>query len=100
MRVISRRAIRDFVERRPASRASLDAWYRMTVNAEWKSLMDVRKIYPHADAVGRCTVFNIHGNGYRLISRINYDWQLVYIRGIYTHKEYDEGNWKYGCESI
>ena len=44
MRVISRRAIRDFVERHPASTASLDAWYRMTVNAQWKSLMDVRKI--------------------------------------------------------
>jgi len=44
-------------------------------------------------------VFNIHGNGFRLIARINYDWQKVYILGIYTHKEYDEGKWKHGCES-
>lgn len=52
-----------------------------------------------ACAVGKCTVFNIHGNRFRLIARINYEWRKVYILGIYTHKEYDEGKWKHGCES-
>ena len=34
------------------------------------------------------------------IARINYAWQMVYIRGVYTHKDYDEGKWKHGCESV
>jgi mRNA-degrading endonuclease HigB of HigAB toxin-antitoxin module len=78
--------------------------YRYSPGAKWKNLtngsqVDVRKTFPHADAVGRCTVFNIHGNRFRLIARINYEWRKVYILGIYTHKEYDEGEWKHGCES-
>ena len=34
-------------------------------------------------------VFNIHGNKYRLIVKINYYAQVVYIRFIGTHKQYD-----------
>ena len=39
-------------------------------------------------------VFNIAGNHFRLIARINYRVQAVYILKILTHKEYDEGAWK------
>lgn len=41
-----------------------------------------------------CTVFNISGNKYRLVSVIKYRWRIVYIRHILTHAEYDEGKWK------
>jgi mRNA interferase HigB len=99
VRVISRRAIREFSERYASAEESLDAWYRFALTAEWSSIVDVRTTFPHADAVGKCTVFNIHGNRFRLIARINYEWRKVYILGIYTHKEYDEGKWKHGCES-
>ena len=43
---------------------------------------------------GRLTVFNVCGNKYRLIARIRYDYQLVNVRAVLTHKEYSEGNWK------
>ena len=69
-------------------------WYRNVLDANWTSLVDVRAMYPQADAVERCTVFNIHGNRYRLIARVNYKHHTVYIGGIYTHAEYDEGGWK------
>jgi mRNA interferase HigB len=83
----------------PQAETSLDVWYRNTLEADWASIMELRTVYPHADAFGRCTVFNIHGNRYRLIARINYEHRTVYIRNILTHKEYDEGRWKDGCES-
>jgi mRNA interferase HigB len=40
------------------------------------------------------TVFNIGGNRYRLIARVEYEQQRVYIRHVLTHAEYDKGAWK------
>ena len=56
--------------------------------------MDVRKTYPHADAVGAFTVFNIGGNKYRLATSINYRTGKVYIRRVLTHEEYSKEDWK------
>lgn len=41
---------------------------------------------------GNRAVFNIKGNKYRLIAKVNYDWKIVYIRFIGTHAEYDKVN--------
>ena len=46
--------------------------------ANWQSLAEVKTIYSSADVVGRRTVFNIAGNHFRLIARINYRVQAVY----------------------
>jgi mRNA interferase HigB len=47
-----------------------------------------------ADQVGKCIVFNIGGNKYRLIVIISPNWRKVYIRFVLTHKDYDRGGWK------
>ncbi|MFN7933700.1 MAG: type II toxin-antitoxin system HigB family toxin [Bryobacteraceae bacterium] len=62
--------------------------------AGWNHLVDVRADFPHADSVGVFTVFNISGKKYRLISVIKYRWQIIYIRHILTHAEYDREQWK------
>lgn len=67
--------------------------------ARWRNLVDVRRAFPHADAVavgsGRTVVvFNIAGNNYRLITAIHYNTQLVYALRFLTHAEYDKGAWK------
>jgi mRNA interferase HigB len=59
--------------------------------------MQVKRVYPHADLVGRCTVFNIKGNQYRLITKIEYRIQRIYVNQVLTHAEYDEGKWKDEC---
>ena len=56
--------------------------------------MDVRKTYPHADAVGEFTVFNIGGDKYRSATSINYRTGTVYIRRVSTHEEYSREDWK------
>ena len=94
MRVISRRPLVEFAEKHPQARTGLDAWYHVTRHAKWKSLVDVRQVYPHADLVRELTVFNIAGNKYRLITHIRYRRQIVYIRAVLTHAEYDKGGWK------
>jgi len=57
-------------------------------------LAEVKKVYPTADLVLRYTIFNIKGNKYRLITRIVYRTQTVFIVAIMTHEEYDRGKWK------
>ena len=99
MRVISIKLLRAFWERHPDAKHSLRQWYKTAGQAQWRNLSDIRKIYPHADAVrtesgGTLTVFNICGNKYRLIARIRYDYQLVIVRNVLTHSEYDDGKWK------
>ena len=62
-------------------------WDRITRRVDWASLADVRTDFAHADIVGRKTVFNMHGNDYRLIARINYRTKRVFILYILTHAE-------------
>lgn len=94
MHVISYRALREFGEAHPAAKTPLRAWYKTAQKAEWQNLAEVRQTYPAADPVGGLTVFNIGGNKYRLIVGINYDTQVIYIKHVLTHEEYDEENWK------
>jgi mRNA interferase HigB len=92
--VISKPAILKFAEKHPDALAPLMNWYRITKGADWGSLAEVRRDFAHADIVGPRTVFNIHGNDYRLIARINYRTKRVFILYILTHVEYSKGDWK------
>lgn len=94
MRVISKPAILTFSERHPDALVPLLNWYRITRKADWGSLADVRNDFAHADIVGRRTVFNIHGNDYRLIARVNYRTKRVFILHMLAHVEYSKGEWK------
>ncbi len=91
MHVISRKALREFEIRYPDAGVPLGIWYRIARKATWKSFVDVRKTYPHADLVGPCTVFNIRGNVYRLIVKIEYKFGLIFIKHVMTHSEYAKG---------
>jgi mRNA interferase HigB len=94
VRVISKPAILKFAQKHPNALVPLMNWYRITRRAEWSSLAEVRNDFAHADIVGRRTVFNIHGNDYRLIARVNYKTKRVFILYILTHVEYSKGEWK------
>ena len=94
MWVISKRRLREFWERHPQAEAPLSAWHQVASKAEWRHIMDVKRDFPHADAVGPWTVFNIGGNDYRLVTRISYAGHTVYVGFIGTHAEYGKGGWK------
>ena len=94
MNTISLKEIHAFVKVHSDSEASLTASYKIARKAQWRSLQEVRQVYPHADLVGRYTVFNIKGNHYRLIAEVNYKYQQILIREILTHKEYAKDRWK------
>ncbi len=94
MRIISKAAITEFSAIHQDSLEGLLHWHSIAKRATWRHLADVRADFAHADAVGTLPVFNIKGNTYRLIAAIQYRWQIVYIRHILTHAEYDRGKWK------
>ncbi len=99
VRVISLKPLREFWLRYPDAQQPLRLWYKLATTAAWRSLQDVRQTFPHADGVrdragGVLTVFNIGGNKYRLVARIRYDYQLINVRVVLTHQEYDQAQWR------
>jgi mRNA interferase HigB len=91
MRIIKRGALVQFWEQHPDARASLESWYGVVRKANWKTPAELKHVYRNADLVGRRTVFNIAGNKYRLIARVNYQSQRVFVLYLLTHAEYDKG---------
>jgi mRNA interferase HigB len=92
--VISRRALRDFAASHSDSEAALETWYRVAKAARWKNLVQAQQAWPTAESVEGFTVFNIKGNAYRLITRINYRSATIFIRAVMTHAQYSKGTWK------
>ena len=75
----------------------LDRWYKVARKARWQNVAEAKQDYPHVDLVGRCTVLNIHGNRYRLIVKIDYWGQAIYMKHVLTHAEYGREKWKDDC---
>lgn len=98
-RIISWRAIREFIAAHPedsSAPAAFARWYDLVRNNTFANFNEVRRAFPAADLVGDLVVFNIRGNRYRLVTRFFYAKRRVYIRGVLTHAEYDLGAWKEG----
>ncbi len=92
MRVIARGTLRTFWEKRLFADAEqpLKAWFREVSKADWANPAAVKRQFRHASVVGENRVmFNIAGNKYRLVARVNYPYRIVYIRIIGTHEQYD-----------
>ncbi len=93
MRIIAFRTLREFWEKAEYSDAesSLRSWYYEAKNATWSNANELKQQYKNASIVGEGkVVFNIKGNTYRLVVAIDYDYQVIFIRFIGTHKQYDK----------
>jgi mRNA interferase HigB len=90
MHVISRRKLVEAWTKHTDSQAQLRLWYTRASKAQWQSIVDVRQVYPTADFFAPDTIFNIKGNAYRLIVRIDYERQTIYIDKMLTHEEYSK----------
>jgi mRNA interferase HigB len=90
MRVISRRALREFWQAHRDAEQPLRAWYEEARTAAWKTPADIRAHYRTASFVGsNRVIFNIAGNKYRLVVVVRYRIQRVYVRFVGTHRQYD-----------
>ena len=69
------------------------AWYREVVKADWDTPAKIHDRYPNASILGDSrVVFNIKGNAYRVVVKINYPGRIVYLRYVGTHADYDRVN--------
>lgn len=90
MRIIAKKTLREFWERHAAAEGPLLAWYREVEHEDWATPADVKAKYGSASIIGsERVVFNIKGNDYRLVVRINYAYRIVYVRFVGTHADYD-----------
>ena len=92
MRVIALRALREFWQRPGHGDAEqpLLAWYHEALRSSWRTPAEVKAKYRSASVLkNRRVVFNIAGNKYRLVVLTKYEFGIVYVRFIGTHKEYD-----------
>lgn len=93
MRVIAKKVLRDFWKNHQDCEGQLKAWYREVENGQWKSPNAIKVNYPTASILAENRlVFNIIGNKYRVVVRINYDYGVVWIRFIGSHQEYNKIN--------
>ena len=93
MRIISKKKLREFWERHADAKEPLLAWYREVEKEDWNTPVQMKERYPNASILGgNRVVFNIKGNDYRLVAKINYSGRTVYVRFVGTHAEYDRVN--------
>ena len=91
MRVIAKKILRGFWEKHSDREQQLKAWFKEVSKAKWKNPNEIKSEYPSASILNNNRIcFNIKGNNYRLIVKINYEYQMVWIRFIGTHGEYDK----------
>ncbi len=96
MRVIAKRTLREFWESNPKyeeAKGPLEAWHDAVIQVDWSNPQDVKAKFGTASILKDSrVVFNIHGNKYRLVVKINYPYKIVYIRFVGTHEQYDEAD--------
>ncbi len=91
LRVIAKKILRDFWTIHNDSESQLKSWFHEAQKANWVSLKDIKKEFPSASFLqDNRVVFNIKGNTYRLIVKVNYDFGIIWIRFVGTHSQYDK----------
>ena len=102
MRAISPKKLREFSRKYPDAAAPLDAWLRFVREGRFNNPADLKRAFSTVDLVpirrGNKNVlyyiFNIGGNKFRLVATIHFNTQILFIRDILSHQEYDAGKWK------
>ena len=97
MLIITEQRLMEYAKQHPEAASSLLRWGALVRSAKWRNLAGTRRTFAHADPAGLCTVFNIKGNDFRLITRIDYGLQTVTLKHVLSHAEYDRGAWKKDC---
>ncbi|MFZ4582394.1 MAG: type II toxin-antitoxin system HigB family toxin [Paludibacter sp.] len=92
-RIFAKSTLREFWEIYPDSEQYLKTWYNTAINSNWFTPNDIKNSYVNASILKENrVVFNIKGNTYRLVVKINFEKQWLFIRFIGTHTQYDKIN--------
>jgi mRNA interferase HigB len=92
MHLISNKKLKDFAAKHPPADEPLQAWRKIMESRTFVTFADMKATFNTVDRVGSYCVFNVGGNKYRVIAAVHFDRQKMYIREVFTHKEYN--TWK------
>jgi mRNA interferase HigB len=93
MRLISIKVLKEFIDKHPQSKSSLEAWWNEAKVANWQNSQQIKEKYASASFVGNNrVVFNIKGNDFRLVVAVAYRFGAIYIKFVGTHEEYNKIN--------
>ena len=82
MNVISKPGLLKLAKKHPETLSTLTLWYKVAKAAEWRGLHEVRRAYPSADQVGDVLIFDVLGGNFRLITRVNYQVQRIFVKAL------------------
>jgi mRNA interferase HigB len=91
--VISKRGLLALGKKHPAATDALMKWFSVAGKSRASSFNEMRRTFPTVDQVGNVLVFNLVGGSYRLIVRVNYAGQTLFVKAVLTHREYDRKEW-------
>ena len=89
MKLIGKDVLYKFTSLYAEVRSQIDSWEAEAEAAQWKTPLDIKRRYATASFLkNNQVVFNIKGNKYRLLVKVNYENKIVLIIKAGTHKEY------------
>jgi mRNA interferase HigB len=93
MNIVKRPTLDYYKKTYPEAKTALEDWYDQFRRTGFKTPHDLKAEYGNASIVGNSrVVFNIHGNKYRLVVKVRYEFSVADIIWFGTHKEYDNIN--------
>jgi mRNA interferase HigB len=94
MRIITETRLRDYWQEHADAELPMREWIKVVRKADWTSFTDVRETFGSADSHNGFTIFNVGGNNFRIIAKIEHSKHLVFIKHVFSHAEYDNHkNW-------
>lgn len=97
MHVISRKKLKEFWDKDEIAKLPLSDWYKKLSKFKGSNLPQLKESFPSVDVVGKCIVFDVGGNKYRVITKVFFENQVVLVRFVLTHKQYDANKWYGDC---
>lgn len=94
MKLISNKTLREFASQHPDAAQPLQDFRRLIEIGSYANFAELRRTFATVDKVGERYVFNIGGNKYRLIAAIAFAPQLLWVKAVLSHADYDKGRWK------
>jgi mRNA interferase HigB len=96
--VVAGKVLREFVKQHADAETPLKSWRKLAENGDFRNLAELKKTFGSVDMVPvkkrDFYVFNIGGNKYRLVAALHFNTQMLFVRHVLTHAEYDTGRWK------
>jgi mRNA interferase HigB len=91
MKMLGKGVLDEFKKKHTDAISQVDSWEQEVEVAEWKTPLDIKQRYVSASILeDNNVIFNIKGNKYRILTKVNYKNRIVLVKRAGTHEEYNK----------